>query len=151
MRTHGDSDRPVTKLQHLLGKALSLAADGQSTPAVIHRPHIHRVLPQCCAVQRQPAATEQLPQLFRCTGPYREAEYRAHGSPDGLGIIEIRTARQKKYAVCLEGIRRAENGPDISGVLYAVQHHIPPPVQNFRKSALRYPAHRQCSLRSLRW
>ena len=30
-----DSDRPVTKLQHLLGKALSLAADGQSTQAVI--------------------------------------------------------------------------------------------------------------------
>src|SRR3712207_4527145 len=47
-----------------------------------------------------------------------------HGRPDGLGIVEVGTAFRERDP-CPEGVRGADDGADVSGLLHTVQQYDP--------------------------
>ena len=59
----------------------------------------------------------------------RLAEERAHRGAHGLGTVEIGTRTGKHHGVHAEGVRRADDGADIAGILHTLQHDdVPQPL-----------------------
>ena len=151
MGPHGNPHRSVTGGQQLCRETPALAAHRQGAAAVVHRPHVRRVRPQGCAVQRKACIAQQPLRLLQAAGPSRAAEHRPHGGPDGLGIIEVRAAVHQKQPVRAEGVGSPQDRPHVARVLDAVQNQVPPPLQTPRQGPLRQSAHRQDPLGGLGW
>ena len=75
---------------------------------------------------------QQGSQLLRRYAPYRTAEHRPHGGPDGFGAEGVRAAAGQQQAVGVKGVQGPQHRSHVAGVLDPVQHHISPARKRFR-------------------